>query len=166
MSGGGGRDVVKTKPEIRNSKKSTIQIFFAMLYLQDFSLLFNSLPNLLCPAIAWQKVLEVIALMVCWGVIGYVTAGKHDDLCIKFGLIGVDEFGEYYVQQETTHVPLYPIEYYPEFRRILKSIPILFQGGAVEALAFNESDPLGKWKVDIYVNDELVRKIGFRVVPP
>lgn len=49
-------------------------------------------------------------------------------------------------------------------RRVLKSVPVLCQGGATETLAFNESDPRGRWSIDIYVNEEFVRSIRFTVV--
>ena len=51
-------------------------------------------------------------------------------------------------------------------RRVLTSIPMVYQASAVETFAFNESDPFGKWQIDIYVNDALLRSIPFTVVSP
>lgn len=47
--------------------------------------------------------------------------------------------------------------------RVLTSIPVLCQGEAIETLAFNDSDPPGRWNIDVYVNEELVRRVRFSV---
>jgi hypothetical protein len=140
-------------------------------------------------------------------ILGHVTSGKPGDVHLRFGLMEPDESGEYYVSTETTHIPLCPSEYEPEFRfgytlefldgrvfssyfvlslpappkviggslveatrsgdgRVLTSAPMFYQERSVEAFAFNESDPLGRWKVDIYVEDTLLRSIRFTVVSP
>jgi hypothetical protein len=140
-----------------------------------------------------------------FGVVGYVTFGKEEEFCLKFGLMEPDEFGEYEVRTETTHIPLHPSEAEPEFRfgytleyaddrtfssyfrlslsappkiisgslaeaeisndrRVITSAPVVYQGRIAEAFAFNESDPLGKWQIDVYVNDALLRSIQFMVL--
>jgi hypothetical protein len=50
--------------------------------------------------------------------------------------------------------------------RVLTSVPIIYQGEAIETLAFNESDPPGRWQIDIYVNEAFVRSIRFTVIHP
>jgi hypothetical protein len=50
--------------------------------------------------------------------------------------------------------------------RALTAVPMFYQERSVEAFAFNESDPLGRWNVDIYVDDVLLRSIRFTVVSP
>ncbi len=137
---------------------------------------------------------------------GYITSGKQGDILLKFGVMVLNEFDEYYVCRETTQVPLYPIEYHPEFRfgytleyvdnrifsssfilslprppkeiqgdlwnaeksennKVLKSIPMFYQGEAVKTFAFNQGDPLGRWKIDVYVNNTFIRSIRFTVLP-
>lgn len=147
----------------------------------------------------------VLVLLIV--VFGHVTSGKPGNVDIRFGLMELDESGEYYVSTETTHIPLYPSEYDPEFRfgytlefldgrifssyfilslpappkviggslleatrsadgRALTAMPMFYQERTVEAFAFNESDPLGRWQIDIYVDDVLLRSIRFTVVSP
>jgi hypothetical protein len=142
-----------------------------------------------------------------FGVVGYITSGKDAEFCLKFGLMEPDEFGEYEIRTETTHIPMRPSESDPAFRfgytleyaddrtfssyfrlalsappkiiggglaeaeisndrRVLTSAPVVYQGRVAEAFALNESDPLGKWQIDIYVNDALLRSIPFTVVSP
>jgi hypothetical protein len=142
-----------------------------------------------------------------WGILSYIAAGKDGQMNLKFGIMAVDEWGEFYVHTETTQIPLHPIERCPEFRfgytlrfadnrtfssyfvlslpsapiviqgslrhaerstdnRVLTSIPVLCQGETIETLAFNDSDPPGRWNIDVYVNEERVRRIRFFVVHP
>ena len=151
--------------------------------------------------------LVLVGLIGCYGVAAYITAGRDGQISLKFGLMAVDEWGEFYVHTETTQVPLYPIESYPEFRfgytlcfadnrtfsshfvlslpsapkviqgslrhaerstdnRVLTSAPVLCQGEAIETLAFNDSDPPGRWNIDVYANEVLVRRIRFFVKHP
>jgi len=127
-----------------------------------------------------QLLLSFIFLVLFVVVFGHVTSGKPGNVHLKFGLMEADESGEYYVSTETTHIPLCPSEYDPEFPkviggslaeatrsgdgRVLTSVPTLYQERSVEAFAFNESDPLGRWSVDIYVDETLLRSIRFTVV--
>ncbi len=50
--------------------------------------------------------------------------------------------------------------------RTLISAPELYAGETCGAFSFDEGDPIGKWKVDIYVNNALRRSIPFIVIPP
>ncbi len=176
-----------------------------MIYWQNFLAIFTNFKHILCLEISWLFILAVIFCALVFVVFGYITAGKSGDLNLKFGLMARNEFDEYSVCQETTHVPFRPVEYYPEFRFgytldyadnrnfyshyvlflpgppkfigeglyevernrngiVLISHQSLHQGGVAAPLAFNVNDPLGRWKMEIYVNDELIRSISFSVV--
>ncbi len=50
--------------------------------------------------------------------------------------------------------------------RTLIAAPELYVGKTCGAFSFDEGDPTGKWKVDIYVNSGLQRSISFTVLSP
>ncbi len=49
--------------------------------------------------------------------------------------------------------------------RIISEPPQTYKGLWADPFSFDEGDPLGDWKIQIYVNDDLIKTIHFRVVP-
>jgi len=47
---------------------------------------------------------------------------------------------------------------------VIRTKPVEVTGKASASFSFDKSDPLGIWKLEIYVNDKLIRTINFSVV--
>jgi hypothetical protein len=50
--------------------------------------------------------------------------------------------------------------------RIIKTTDMARQDVCISFFRFNDGDPLGQWRLIVYVNGEAAREVSFRVVPP
>ena len=48
---------------------------------------------------------------------------------------------------------------------IIQSSPKTYKGSWKDSFWFDEGDPTGKWRIEIYVNNTLLRVVNFTVVP-